>query len=176
MDNFSQVNLQDAELLAGQLRDTGLVKVNQKVEEYAAWFLPKIYRGRGDWTGMAHGAVGYKFSPEVFIYSYFHTSPGTAHYPKGMFPTLVDKATALTKEFDDKKRAQMVTDFEREAAKLMPCLPLGANGGPTFNIAWPWVTQAPVLNQWPGDGVAQRNVLYSRYWLDQDIAKQYGKS
>ncbi|HWO73392.1 MAG TPA: ABC transporter substrate-binding protein [Dehalococcoidia bacterium] len=176
MDNFSQTNLQDAELLAGQLRDSGLVKVNQKVEEYASWFLPRIYRGRGDWDGMAHGAVGYKFSPEVFIYSYFHTGPGTAHYPKGMFPDLVDRATALTKEFDDKRRLELVKEFEKEAAKQMPCLPLGSNGGPSFNIAWPWVVQAPVLNQWPGDGVAVRNVMYSRYWFDPEIAKQYGKS
>jgi ABC-type transport system substrate-binding protein len=176
MDNFSPANLADSELLAGQLRDSGLVQVNQRVQEYASWFLPRIYRGRGDWSGMAHGAVGYKFSPEVFVYSYFHTSPGTAHYPQGIFPSLTQKATAITREFDDDRRVELIKDFERDAAKEMPALPLGSNGGQSFNIAWPWVVQAPVLNQWPGDGVAVRNVVYSRYWFDPEIGRQHGKS
>lgn len=173
MDNFSRTSLNDGELLAGQLRDAGF-KVNQKVEDYASWFLPKIYRGRGEWTGMAHGAVGYKFSPESFIYSYFHTAPGTAHYPKGMFPDLVSRINTILREFDDKKRTSMVKDFERAAAAEMPCLPLGSSG-PTYTLAWPWVVQAAVLNQWPGDGVGVRNTLYSRFWFDQKRAQELGK-
>ncbi len=168
IDNFSQSNISDAELLAGQLRDAGLVKVDQKVEEYVAWFLPNIYRGKGNFKGMAHGALGYKFSPEVFAYSYYHTSPGTALYPAATFDDLVSRVTAITREFDDSKRMQLLKDFESEAAKQMPSLPLGSGGGATsFGMAWPWVTQAAVLNEWPGDGVASRSTLITRYWFDQ---------
>lgn len=175
MDNFSRDNLQDGELLAGQLRDSGIgVTVNQKVQEYASWFLPQIYRGRGNWSGMAHGAVGYKFSPESFIYSYFHPAPGTAHYPQGLFPDLVNRINAILKEFDNKKRETMVKDFEKAAAAEMPCLPLGSSS-PPYTLAWPWVAQAGVLTQWPGDGVAVRNTLYSRYWFDAKKAQELGR-
>lgn len=174
IDNFSQVNIADAELLAGQLRDAGF-KVNQKVENYANWFLPTVYRGKGNWTGMAHGAVGYKFTPEVFIYSYFHTAPGTSHYPEGLFNDLVSRATAISRELDDKKRATMVKEFEQAAAAEMPALPLGSSA-PPYTVAWPWVAQAGVLNEWPGDGVGSRNTLYSRFWFDAEVAKQYGKT
>ena len=174
IDNFSPINIADAELLAGQLRDAGF-KVNQKVENYANWFLPTVYRGKGNWTGMAHGAVGYKFSPEVFLYSYFHTSPGTSHYPAGIFDDLVSRTAAISRELDDKKRATLVKEFEQAAAAEMPSLPLGSSG-PTYILAWPWVAQAGVLNQWPGDGVGERNTLYSRFWFDAEAAKQYGKT
>ena len=123
MDNFSPANLRTAELLAGQLRDAGFT-VDQKVEDYVSWFLPKIYRGKGNWTGMGHGAVGAKFSPETHMYSYFHTAPGTAHYPEGLFDGLVEKVNAMSREFDNAKRTQIVKDFEKQAAVEMPCLPL----------------------------------------------------
>ena len=100
MDNFSQANLRDSELLAGQLRDAGF-NVQQKVEDYVSWFLPRIYRGKGNWNGMGHGAVGAKFSPETHIYSYFHTAPGTSHYPDGLFDSLVNRVNAIAKEFDN---------------------------------------------------------------------------
>jgi ABC-type transport system substrate-binding protein len=174
MDNFSQANLKDAELLAGQLRDAGFT-VNQKVEDYVSWFLPRIYRGKGNWNGMAHGAVGAKFSPETHIYSYVHTAPGTAHYPEGIFDALVARVNTITKEFDSAKRQQMVKDFEKAAAAEMPCLPLGSSGA-VFGLTWPWVAQAAVLKPWPGDQVASRSTVYSNYWFDAETAKKYGKS
>jgi peptide/nickel transport system substrate-binding protein len=174
MDNFSPANLRTAELLAGQLRDAGFT-VDQKVEDYVSWFLPKIYRGKGNWTGMGHGAVGAKFSPETHIYSYFHTAPGTAHYPEGLFDGLVSQVTAIGREFDNAKRAQLVKTFEKAAASEMPCLPLGSSGG-TFGLSWPWVAQAPVLQAWPGDQVANRATVYANYWFDAEAAKKHGKS
>jgi ABC-type transport system substrate-binding protein len=168
MDNFSPQNLEDAELLAGQLRDSGLVQPNQKVEEYAAWFLPTVYRGRGNWDGMGHGAVGYKFSPEVFAYSYYHTSPATSHYPPGLFDSFVELVTGVTREFDDERRAALLTELEGEAARQMPALPLGSGGGRSnYGLAWPWVVQAAVLNEWPGDGVGSRSTMFTRYWYDE---------
>jgi peptide/nickel transport system substrate-binding protein len=174
MDNFSPANLRTAELLAGQLRDAGFT-VDQKVEDYVSWFLPKIYRGKGNWTGMGHGAVGAKFSPETHMYSYFHTAPGTAHYPEGMFDGLVAKVNAMSREFDNAKRTQIVKDFEKQAAVEMPCLPLGS-GAATFGLSWPWVAQTAVLRAWPGDQVANRTTTYTNYWFDAEAAKKYGKS
>jgi peptide/nickel transport system substrate-binding protein len=172
-DNSSQNTVRVAELLAGQLRDAGIT-VNEKVEDYVSWFLPKVYRGRGNWSGMAYGAVGVKFSPESFIYSHFHPGPGTAHYGEGLFPDLVNRIKAMLKEFDDKKRTAMVKDFERAAAAEMPCLPLGSSG-PTFTLAWPWVANAGVLVQWPGEQSVARSSVYSRYWFDQKKAAEVGK-
>jgi peptide/nickel transport system substrate-binding protein len=174
MDNFSPANLRNAELLAGQLRDAGFT-VDQKVEDYVSWFLPRIYRGKGNWTGMGHGAVGAKFSPETHMYSYFHTAPGTAHYPEGIFDGLVAKVNGMSREFDNAKRQAIVKDFEKQAASEMPCLPLGS-GAATFGLVWPWVQQPAVLRAWPGDQVANRTTTYINYWHDAEIAKKYGKS
>jgi ABC-type transport system substrate-binding protein len=174
MDNFSPANLKDAELLAGQLRDAGFT-VNQKVEDYVSWFLPRIYRGKGNWNGMGHGAVGAKFSPETHIYSYFHTAPGTAHYPEGIFDSLVSRIDVMSKEFDNAKRQDMVKEFEKAAAAEMPCLPLGSSGS-SYGLTWPWVAQAAVLQPWPGDQVANRATVYTNYWFDEEIARKYGKS
>jgi peptide/nickel transport system substrate-binding protein len=174
MDNFSPSNLADAELLAGQLRDAGFT-VNQKVEDYVSWFLPRVYRGRGNWTGMGHGAVGAKFSPETHIYSYFHTAPGTAHYPEGVFDSLVSRINTITQEFDAERRQQLVKEFEKLAAGEMPCLPLGSYGTP-YGLTWPWVAQAAVLKPWTGDQVANRSTSYSNFWFDTETASRHGKS
>ena len=177
-DSSSATGIRDADVVAGQLRDAGL-QVDQEVADYASWFLPQVYRGRGQWSGITSGALGYKFSPEAFIYAYFHPGPGTGHYTKEVananFPTLQSKMQAILREFDNNKREGLIKDFEKQAAADMPTLPVGSSA-PTYTLAWPWVANAGVLVQWPGDGVAQRNVIYSRYWFDQKKAQELGKS
>ena len=174
MDNITPTILADAELLAGQLRDAGFA-VNQKVEDYVSWFLPRVHRGRGDWMGMAYSAVTAKFSPETHIYSYFHPAAGTAHYQDGAFPNLVNRVNAMTREFDADRRQELVKEFEKAAAGEMPCLPLGSSGA-VYGLAWPWAVQVPVLKAWPGDQIASRSTMYSSYWFDAAIGRQHGKT
>jgi hypothetical protein len=80
----------------------------------------------------------------------------------------VETVTAITREFDDDARADLVSQFEAEAAALMPALPLGSGGGRSnYGLAWPRVVQAAVLKEWPGDGVGSRATMYTRYWNDE---------
>jgi ABC-type transport system substrate-binding protein len=156
--------------LAGHLRDSGLVKPTETVQDFVSWSLPNVYRGRGNYDGMFHGAIAYKFSPELHIFSHLTPGPGTAFINdesgKSLFPDLLAKANALTLELDLNKRKTMLKDIQALAAKQMPYLPTGAVSD-EYTLAWPWVGQAPVLNEWPGDGVAFRSILFSRYFFDQ---------
>jgi oligopeptide transport system substrate-binding protein len=174
IDNFSQTNVQVGQLLAGQLRDTGIT-VNETVENNVNWFLPKVYRSQGAFDGLAHGALAANFSPESFLYAYFSGVTGTALYAERVFPDLTSRLTAILKELDDKKRASLLKDFEKLAADQMPSLPLGSSSQP-FTLTWPWVGNAGVYQQWPGDQVGARNVIYSRYWLDKAKASELGKT
>ncbi len=169
-DNYVPANVTISETLAGVIRDSGILKPTITVQDYVSWSVPNVYRGRGDYDGMFHGAIAYKFSPELHIFSHLTPGPGTAFIneesAKALFPELLAKADALTLELDVAKRKTMLKDIATLAAKQMPYLPTGAVSD-EYTLVWPWVAQAAVLNEWPGDGVAFRSILYSRYFFDQ---------
>jgi ABC-type transport system substrate-binding protein len=169
-DSYNPQNIQISETLSGHINDAGLVSANQEVEDFVSWSIPNVYRGRGDYEGMFHGAIAYKFSPELHIYSHLTPGPGTAFLTQeigeAVFPDLLARANALAIELDDEKRRQMLSEIQVMAAKQMPYLPTGAVSD-EWSLAWPWVIQAPILNEWPGDGVAFRAPLFSGYWYDE---------
>ena len=169
-DSYNPQNITISETLSGVINDSGLVKANQQVEDFASWSIPNVYRGRGDYEGMFHGAIAYKFSPELHIFSHLTPGPGTAFLTEeigqAVFPELLSRANALAVELDDSKRRQMLSDIQTLAAKEMPYLPTGAVSD-EYTLVWPWVVQAPILNEWPGDGVAFRSALFSYYWYDE---------
>jgi peptide/nickel transport system substrate-binding protein len=168
-DNYVAANVTISETLAGVIRDSGIIKPNITVQDFVSWSVPNVYRGRGDYDGMFHGAIAYKFSPEVHIFSHLTPGPGTAFINeesgKALFPELLSKADALTLELDANKRKTMLKDIATLAAKQMPYLPTGAVSD-EYTLVWPWVAQGAVLNEWPGDGVGFRSILFSRFFYD----------
>lgn len=168
--------VQNGELLAGHVNDTKLVNARVQVEDLNAYITPKISRGRGDFEGIGYSGVAFKYTAESFIYANFHPSAGTTNLKdNALFPGLVDMATKVARELDDAKRKDIVKKFVQDAAREMPTVPVGSSSE-RYALTWPWLAQAGVLRPWPGDTMGARNVLYSRYWIDQELAKRYGKS
>ena len=97
----------------------------------------------------------------------FDSGKNVSNRPRtSLFPELLAKADALTLELDASKRKTMLKDIANLAAKQMPYLPTGAVSD-EYTLVWPWVARAAVLKEWPGDGVAFRSILFSRYFFDQ---------
>ena len=171
-DNYIPPNVTASETLAGHINTAGVVKANLKIEDFASWSLANVYRGRGNYEGMFHGGTGFRFSPEHYLYAQLDPGPGTSFYSAAqgekLFPEILKKVKAMVREFDDKKRIQLVKDIQVLAAKQMPFLPTGAVSE-HFTLAWPWVVGAAVLKDTPGDATGFRSTLFSRFWYDEKL-------
>jgi ABC-type transport system substrate-binding protein len=172
IDNYIAVNLTIGDTLSSHIRDSGIINVNAIQEDYAAWSQETVYRGRGGYTGMFHGGVGFKFVPEHFAFSHFHPGPATAFWDAGMgdalFPELVQLTKSMLTELDTSARVELLKQIQSLAAKQMVFLPTGAIAK-HYTLAWPWLAQAAVLKDTPGDATGFRSTLFSRLWYDESL-------
>ena len=80
---------------------------------------------------------------------------GALMRPSGLRP-------AQRRELDDKKRATILTDIQKEMALQMPSIPWpGAANG--FSVAWPQLANYGVFRA-PTDF---ESVIWTRYWYDE---------
>jgi hypothetical protein len=119
---------------------------------------------------MFHGGVGFKFVPEHFAFSHFHPGPATAFYDAEMgdalFPDIVRLTKSMLVELDTDARVGTMKEIQSLAAKQMVFLPTGAIAK-HYTLAWPWLAQAAVLKETPGDATGFRSTLFSRLWYDE---------
>jgi hypothetical protein len=85
-----------------------------------------------------------------------------------LFPELVQLTKSMLTELDTSARVELLKQIQSLAAKQMVFLPTGAIAK-HYTLAWPWLAQAAVLKDTPGDATGFRSTLFSRLWYDESL-------
>jgi ABC-type transport system substrate-binding protein len=139
------------------------------VVDQNSYYGPTVFRGRGNYQGLATATAGGGFSPEAFIYANYHPTPETTTVREADFPQLKSMADAILKEPDAKKRTTMMQDWVRQAAADMPTIPVGAVG-PAYRLSWAWVAKVGVYQRWLSGTATAAAEVWTRYWYDKSKA------
>jgi ABC-type transport system substrate-binding protein len=153
--------------LHGMFQGSGLFDLTIKsltTNEYTQ----QVFNNTGKFEGIAllqnQGVRG-----DIDQYLSTRWSPGGASGTQSMFPEVYpwyqkiqDGITAQRRELDDKKRATILADIQKEMAVQMPSIPWpGAANG--FSVAWPQLANYGIFRS-PTDA---ESVIWTRYWNDE---------
>jgi peptide/nickel transport system substrate-binding protein len=103
-----------------------------------------------------------------------YTPSGRDRATDGAIPGVTDKILALRKEFDQKKKTEMLREVQRDLADIMPDIPI-VSTQPTldFQLIWPWMRNTA----WTVPGFDQSTSTardYTEYYIDPELRQQYG--
>jgi hypothetical protein len=93
----------------------------------------------------------------------WYTPEGRYAYSKDETPVLTDLARKIRSELDPNRQAELIKDFQRQAAVIQPVImSIGTSTG--FDLSWPWLQN---YGAWTGFPSVH---LKAYYWYDK--AKQ----
>jgi peptide/nickel transport system substrate-binding protein len=148
---------QHAEPIIGMIRDSGIFKPKIKELNYAAEWNNIFRFNKGQFSGTALFLDSAAGEPANNLFMHYHTT-GSQYF--GGDSTLDDMTSKAQREFDEKKRKDLVHEIQRyEAGKLyQPRL----GGATTLDVSWP-----ALRNKWVWQGGPQP--LFTT-WLDTEKA------
>jgi peptide/nickel transport system substrate-binding protein len=165
---FGPTNL--AEVISEMLRNGGFNIRNQAIEAND-WRQIKLdgptrYEGFFWHTANSFNDDGYLVAK--------YTPSGRDRATDKAIPGITDKILALRKEFDQKRKAEMLRDVQRDLADYMPDIPI-VSTQPTldFQLIWPWMRNTA----WTVPGFDQTATTardYTEYFIDKELQQQYG--
>lgn len=158
-----------AEVIKGMMEEGGAFKLKVINPDYATDYLTNIYFGKGNFKGVAVGATTQFPEVDQFMFAYFH-SQGARQ--KVAFQGLAANGDAKSdqmieaqrKELNEKKRTQLIQDWQKYVATTMPMVPYPGQAN-TFSLAWPWLGNYGVYRAW--DTEAGRETTETKLWFDK---------
>jgi ABC-type transport system substrate-binding protein len=157
----------EVQALQGMLNDSGLFDVSLEAFPTAEWNL-KFHLAEGKHEGIAFNqSTGQSGDIDAHISVRYNVGNGQRVMLPEVFPWYrksQDLILAQRRELDEKRRATLLDDLQKELALQMPTVPHpGAASG--FVLAWPHLAnfgifiprsaQTPMIETWP------------RYWYDE---------
>jgi ABC-type transport system substrate-binding protein len=165
---FGPTNL--AEVISEMLRSGGFNIKNQAIEAND-WRQIKLdgptrYEGFFWHTANSFNDDGYLVAK--------YTPTGRDRATDKAIPSITDQIQALRKEFDQKKKVQLLKQVQRDLADYMPDIPI-VSTQPTldFQLTWPWLRNTA----WTVPGFDQSTSTardYTDYFIDEELKQQYG--
>ncbi|HLF77291.1 MAG TPA: ABC transporter substrate-binding protein [Dehalococcoidia bacterium] len=158
---------QQVQSLQGMLNESGLFDISLETFPTAEWNI-KFHLAEGKHEGIAFNqSTGQSGDIDAHISVRYNVGNGQRVMLPEVFPwykKTQDLILAQRKELDEKKRAVLLEDLQKEMALQMPTVPWpGAASG--FTLAWPHLAnfgvfvprsaQTPMIEVWP------------RYWYDE---------
>jgi ABC-type transport system substrate-binding protein len=123
---------------------------------------------KGDFDGMTNSTYSERADPGVYLYHKYHTDGSSKRVPAGIDATMDKLLNDQFRITDEKKRIELLHEFQRHMAKTMWKLPLGGKGD-IFDLAWPEFKNYAVFNaSYPE--VDATELMGLHYWLDQTPA------
>ncbi len=158
------------ELWKGMLEQDGLFRLKANVVDYQTVWLPQYLYGYS--AGNKPGFNGVTLSltttfPDVdaYVFAMDHSKGQYIRRPESMYDARMDEILEKERrEFDFKKRMDLVKEYQRYAASKMYDFPVSGQAL-GFALNWPWVGNAGVYNAWAQDAAAQTSTTY--LWYDK---------
>lgn len=153
---------QQMEVMAQMLEAGGHFKLNQKTEDYQSVITPQYTFGRGQYDGITVHPFGAWPDWDVAMWNTF-TPSGRNDYVGHDFPTVKEIMVRHRAELDPEKRTEIVHEWQREMARVMPLVPF-PGFGTSFTLNWPRLQNMGVYAAW-GGGITVSEVA-PHLWYD----------
>jgi ABC-type transport system substrate-binding protein len=165
---FGPTNL--AEVISEMLRTGGFNIKNQAIEAND-WRQIKL-DGPTRYDGFFWHTAN-SFNDDGYLVAKY-TPTGRDRATDKAIPSVTDQILALRKEFDQKKKVEMLKQVQRDLADFMPDIPI-VSTQPTldFQLTWPWLRNT----SWTVPGFDQATSTardYTEYFIDEELKQQYG--
>jgi ABC-type transport system substrate-binding protein len=149
--------------LIEMLQSGGHFKLTPNTPDYLSEFNPRYLFGHGMFEGIA--PVPYGVWPDVVMGIYAIYMPGGRNdYVVKPVPKAHDLAVSARREFDTKKRNDLVNQWQKAMADEMPTVPWPGQWG-QFDLHWPWLANWGAVVPWIGVGMQQD--MYPDLWYDR---------
>jgi len=165
---FGPTNL--ADVIAEMLRSGGFNIKNQAIEanDWRQIKLDGPTRYEGFFWNTANS-----FNDDGYLEAKY-TPSGRDRATSGPIPGTTDRILALRREFDQKRKVEMLKEIQRELADYMPDVPI-VSTQPTldFQLIWPWMRNTA----WTVPGFDQATSTardYTEYYIDPELKAKYG--
>ena len=137
-----------AQVLAEMFSATGQFKVRLETLANIVEWNEKLHTAKGDFDGMGLLPGGSANDPDQ-TFSARYMAGSQCSLFQGPIPKIEDLIQKQRREFDQKKRIDIINEIQREAANEMPCLlfPGVALG---LTLAWPWLENFGQFASWRG--------------------------
>ena len=160
---------QSAQVLAGMWEQNGALKPSLNPLDNATW--TKNYHaggGKGDGVVPLHPGNGVDVDVWLDTRVRYNASPYVPYTEP--LPKIDDLCKAQKKEFDEKKRTELILEIEREMALQMISVPSG--GGPSSSpglgerhqLSWPWLANFGYVQPHIGFPATE---AFAHYWYDE---------
>ncbi len=165
----SGIEDKNAQILSAMLQQNGGLKPTLNPLDSATW-TPNYHAGGGKWDGVTLLHPGNGADIDVWLDTRVRYN-ATQYVPyTEPLPIIDDLCKAQKQEFDEKKRASIIIDIEKEMAKQMYSVPTG--GGPLASpglaerhqLSWPWLSGFGYLQSFGGFTATE---VYVHYWYDE---------
>ena len=154
------------EAFAQMFQQNGGVKPTLKPLDRNTW-TTQCHTGGGNWDGIcADLAAGAGADIDVWLDTRVrHKASAYGPYNADVPIAKIDElCKAQKKEFDEKKRTEIVLDVEREMANQMVALPYPGISE-RYQLAWPWLGNFGYVQGHSGGYAATE--AYVNYWIDE---------
>jgi ABC-type transport system substrate-binding protein len=151
------------DVFAQMLQQGGHFKLKIASYDYNTVYNPKYYFGKLQWEGIA--TVPFGSWPDIFEGMWAIYSPtGRNDYVYKEVPKAHETMIKVRTERDDKKRVDLVHQWQKEMAVEMPTVP-EPGVWTTFALFQPWVGNAGYITPYISLGRSVEE--YPHWWLDK---------
>ena len=162
--NIRVDRVRDTEAMAGFMEQDGLFKLTRRILQ-AADFNREIHTGNGLYDGIGASILAGP-GPDIDMYlsARFNVPNNFAIFPAPV-PGIQELVVKQRQEIDEKKRAAVLFELEKELASQMPIVAY-PGVAETFSLAWPWLENQGAFV--PLDYFSNRpSEQYPHYWYNK---------
>ena len=146
--SFSPPIYRRVDIIMNMIEESGVFKMRRRPLEWAPEWSPQIRQGKGNFNGASWGPDTSSLDPTRDAFFIYNPKGG---YFEGGDSTLEELTIRAVREFDEKKRQEIIKEIQRYDATKMFNQKVGTAGG--FRVVWPVVRNANVFRggtNWTG--------------------------
>jgi ABC-type transport system substrate-binding protein len=162
VNQYGPAYLRRMEMLHGMYELNGDFKLAIVQHDYATDWVPNYHQGKGQFKGMAYATQTTQADIDGYLYAQYRSgSDKTCWGPSDpIMDGLIDQQR---REPDEKKRTQIIKDFDRYASKMQFRITAGGEAL-TYRLNQPWFGNYGVWNAY--DGGSEAAEVYVKTWFD----------
>ncbi len=128
------------DIVMNMIEESGVFKMRRRPLEWATEWSPQIRQGKGNFNGASWGPDTSSLDPTRDAFFIYNPKGG---YYEGGDATLEDLTIKAVREFDERKRQEIIKEIQRYDATKMFNQKVGSAGG--FRVVWPAVRNTNVF-------------------------------